>query len=107
MYVPISVGSGRVSTGFVYQVEGTAKAAAAATISLKSEGVLKVTAGSILYAKIPSGQTATFKIVAEIEGKLGRAYRIMVTRVNYKLNPNDSRYKRLLIELPTKLVEFD
>lgn len=106
-YLPISVASGRVSTGFVYQVEGTARGVSTATISSKGVGIFKVTSGSILYSKIPTGKTATFKILGEIKGALGKEYRIVISRVNYKLNPNDLRYKRVILEIPTKTLKFN
>lgn len=107
IYLPISIGSGKVSTGFVYQVEGTAKGKGTAEISSKGTGILKVTAGSIVYAKIPAGKLGTFKMVVEVTGARGKEYRVAITRVNYKLNPNDSRYKRLVLEVPTKTLKFD
>lgn len=106
LYVPVSVGSGRVSTGFIYQIEGTAAGKAKASISGRGDDVSIVTMGSIVYSKIPVGKTASYRIMVEIEDLSKEEYKVVISRINYKLNTNDSRYKRLLLEIPTKSVHF-
>lgn len=106
LYIPISIASGRKSTGFIYQIEGTSGATGIADISFQGKDATTVTSGSISYCKIPIGKTATFKILAEVTGKLGKSYKIVISRINYKLNPNDLRYKRYLTEISTESLKF-
>ncbi len=106
VYIPVSIASGRKSTGLIYHIEGTAGGVATVTISSKGEGIATVTSGSISYCKIPVGKTASFKILAQVTGALGKEYKIVVSRINYKLNPNDLRYRRFLTEIPTEALKF-
>lgn len=106
LYIPISIASGRKSAGFIYQIEGTAGGTSTATIKYKGDGITTVTSGAILYCKIPSGTTATFRIFAQVTGARRKAYKIVVSRINYKLNPNDLRYKRFLTEISTDVLKF-
>ncbi len=106
VYIPVSIASGRKSTGLIYHIEGTAGGVATVTVSSKGEGVATVTSGSISYCKIPAGKIATFKIIAQVTGSLGKEYKIVVSRINYKLNPNDLRYKRFLTEIGTETLKF-
>lgn len=104
IYLPVSIGSGRKSTGFIYQMEGVAAINSKATISYKGEGTTIVTSGSISYCKVPAGKTASFKIFAEIESAKPSGYRFVISRINYKFNPNDMRYKRFITEIGTKFL---
>lgn len=106
LYIPVSVASGRKSTGFIYQIEGTASSVADAEITLKSKDVMTVTSGSISYAKIPAGKTATFKVLAEVTAPLRKEYRLVISRINYKLNPSDLRYKRFVTEIGSEVLKF-
>ena len=106
LYIPLSIASGRKSTGFVYQIEGSTKSSATATISSKGEGIMTVTSGSIAYCKIPAGKTTTFKIHAEVTGAEGKEYSVVISRINYKLNPNDLRYRRFLTEVRSRTLKF-
>ncbi len=106
LYIPTSIASGRKSTGFIYQIEGTAGGTATVDVTFKGEGTMIVTSGTISYCKIPAGMTARFKIVAQVTGSLGKSYKIVVSRINYKLNPNDMRYKRFLTEISTDTLKF-
>lgn len=104
LYIPVSIASGRKSAGFIYQVEGTASSTATATISTK--GAVTVTSGTISYCKILPGKTATFKIFTEVTGAEGKKYTVVISRINYKLNPNDLRYRRFLTEIHTKVLKL-
>lgn len=106
VYIPISAASGRVSSGFVYQIEGDAKGKVSSAVKVQGDGVTKVTSGSILYAKIGVGKTATFRILIEVVGGRNREYKAVISRLNYKLNTNDARYRRFLIEIGTKTVRL-
>lgn len=106
LYVPVSIVSGRKSAGFIYQIEGTTQGSAVATIESKGKEIVTVTSGSISYCKIPAGKIATFKILTEVTGAEGKIYQVVISRINYKLNPNDLRYKRFLTELRTHPLKF-
>jgi hypothetical protein len=105
VFLPVSVASGRKSTGFIYYIEGNKVVSSAAQITVKGDGITMVAAGTIPYCKIPAGRTAHFRIFAEIDSKLPKQYRLVVSRINYKLNPNDPRYKRLITEISTNFVK--
>lgn len=106
LYIPVSIASGRVSTGFVYQIEGTGEAIASATIASQGKDTTRVTFGSIEYCKIPPGKIASFKIITKVKGKRPKKYKFVLSRINYKLNPNDSRYKRVLTEISTDFIQL-
>ncbi len=107
LYLPISIASGKKSTGFIYQIEGTAEGTISTTdISCRGEGVAKVTLGTLLYAKIPAGKTASFRILIEMRGGVGKEYKIVINRINYKFSPSDARYIRFDTEISSKTVKF-
>jgi hypothetical protein len=106
LYIPISIASGRKSAGFIYHIEGTAEGASTATITCKGNDIVTVTSGSISYSKIPAGKTALFTIMAEVTGVEGKFYKIVLSRINYKINPNDLRYKRFLTEIASTELRF-
>jgi hypothetical protein len=62
--------------------------------------------GTLLYAKIPAGKTASFEIRAEIRGAFAKKYQIVFTRLNYKLQLTDARYQQYLKEIPSDIVTF-
>lgn len=100
VYIPISIASGKKTAGFMYQIEGTAEGSiATANIKVRGEGVSQVTVGTLHYAKVAAGKTASFEIRAAIKGRPGKAYKIVFTRLNYKLNLTDVRYKQYLKEI--------
>jgi hypothetical protein len=100
VFIPISIASGKKTAGFMYQIEGTAEGSLAnADVKVRGEGVSQVTVGTLLYAKIPAGKNASFEIRAAIRGKSGKAYKIVFTRLNYKLNLADARYQQYLKEI--------
>jgi hypothetical protein len=108
IFVPLSVASGKKVAGFMYQIEGTAEGQIDTTdIKTRGDGVEQVTIGTLLYAKIPAGKTASFQIQATIRGKFGKVYKIVFTRLNYKLNLTDARYQQYLKEIPSESVKFD
>ena len=107
VFVPISIASGKKMAGFMYQIEGTAEGLlATAEIKVRGEGVTQVTVGTLHYAKIPSGQTASFEIRATIKGESGKSYKIVFTRLNYKLNLSDARYHQYLKEIHGESVKI-
>ena len=108
VYVPVSVASGKKATSFIYQIEGTAIGSISrASVTARGEGTMQITLGTILYCKIPAGKKAAFRIQIEIKGKIGKSYKIVINRINYKLNPSDTRYKRFQKEISTKLIRFN
>ena len=107
VFVPLSVASGKKTAGFMYQIEGTAEGSIVTTdTKVRGEGVSQVTVGTLLYAKIPAGKTASFQIQATIKGNFGKTYKIVFTRLNYKLQITDARYQQYLKEIPSKSVKF-
>lgn len=107
VFIPISIASGKKTAGFMYQIEGTGIATIASTgMKIRGDGVLQVTLGTLLYAKIPAGKTASVKIQAIIRGALGKQYKIVFTRLNYKLHLADARYQQYLKEIHTDSVSF-
>lgn len=100
VFIPLSIASGKKTAGFMYQIEGTAPGSiATANITVRGEGVTQVTVGTLLYAKIPAGKTATFQIHAVVRGFFSKAYKIVFTRLNYKLQLTDTRYQQYLKEI--------
>ena len=107
VFIPISIASGKKIAGFMYQIEGTAPGSiATADIRVRGEGVMQVTLGTLLYAKIPTGKTASFEIRATTRGAFGKTYKIVFTRLNYKLNLTDARYQQYLKEIHSESVKF-
>jgi hypothetical protein len=107
VFVPVSIASGKKAAGFMYQIEGTAPGSiATADIKARGEGVSQVTLGTLLYAKIPAGKTALFTIHATTRGAFGKQYRIVFTRLNYKLHLTDARYQQYLKEIHSESVAF-
>lgn len=107
VFIPVSVASGKKAAGFMYQIEGTAPGSIVTTdIKTRGEGVSHVTLGTLLYAKIPAGKTATFLIYATIRGKFGKQYKIVFARLNYKLHLTDARYQQYLKEIHSDSVLF-
>lgn len=105
VFIPLSIASGKKTAGFMYQIEGTAPGSiATADIKVRGEGVTQVTVGTLLFAKIPAGKTATFQIHATVRGAYGNAYKIVFTRLNYKLNLTDARYQQYLKEIHSESI---
>lgn len=107
IYLPVSVASGKKPTGFVYQIEGTAEGSIVTTdISCKGDQITQITLGTLVYCKIPVGITATFRIRVEIRGQLGKSYRVVMRQLNYKLDPGDARYQKLLQNIYGRMLKF-
>ncbi|MBC7836629.1 hypothetical protein H7X87_02515 [Acetobacteraceae bacterium] len=107
IYIPLSFASGKKATGFVYQIEGTVEGIiSTAKISCRGEGITQVVLGTLLYVKIPTGKTASFHIIVDIKGGLGKEYKIVINRINYKLNPSEARYKKFDAAISTKTLQF-
>lgn len=105
VFIPLSIASGKKTAGFMYQIEGTAPGSiATADIKVRGEGVTQVTVGTLLFAKIPAGKTATFQIHATVRGAYGNAYKIVFTRLNYKLQLTDARYQQYLKEIHSESI---
>ena len=107
VYVPLSIASGKKVAGFMYQIEGTAAGAIiTANVEVKGEGVSQVSVGTLRYAKVPAGKTASFEIRAAIKGSFSKTYKLIFTRLNYKLTLTDARYQQYLKEIHSKSVLF-
>lgn len=105
VFIPLSIASGKKPTGFLYQIEGTAAGAiGTATIKCRGEGITEITVGTIQFAKIPTGSTATFTIQITIEGKRAKIYNINLTKINYKLSLTVARYQSYTKELRSRSV---
>ncbi|MGB4076241.1 MAG: hypothetical protein WBK28_00865 [Minisyncoccia bacterium] len=108
VYIPLSIASGKKPTGFVYQIEGTAEGTIVTTdISCKGAGVTQVTLGTIVYSKIPAGKTATFRILVEMRGRVGKAYGIIISRIHYKQSPSDARYQKFPADIHSSTLKFN
>ena len=107
IFIPLSIASGKKPTGFVYQIEGTAEGEIVTTaISCRGDGVTQITLGTLLYCKIPSGMTATFRIRIEIRGKVGKSYRVVIHQLHYKRNTSEARYLKYSSDISTKMLKF-
>lgn len=107
IYIPLSIASGKKPTGFVYQIEGTVQGFILATdITCKGEAITQITLGTIVYSKIPAGMTGAFKIRVEIRGQVGKSYRVLIRQINYKFDPGDARYQKLLQNIHGKMLKF-
>ncbi len=107
VFIPLSIASGKKPAGFMYLIEGTAEGTiATAEVKCRGEGVTQVTLGTLLFAKIPAGKTAVFRIQTTIRGKFGKTYKIIIGRINYKLNLTDARYMQYLKALTSDHVKF-
>ncbi len=105
--IPLSIASSQKPTGFMYQIEGTGEGSVSkADVTVRGDGVTLVTVGTLVYAKIPATKTATFRIQATIRGKLGKSYKIIINRINYKLALTDARYQQYLKPIVSDSVKF-
>jgi hypothetical protein len=105
--VPLSISSGKTVTGFMYYIEGTGESTvASATVEVRGDGVQQIAIGTLLYAKIPAGKTATFRLHIIIRGQVGKSYRIICNRLNYKHMLTDSRYQQYLKPISSKQLRF-
>jgi len=107
VFIPLSIASGKKQTGFIYQIEGTGESSiVTAQVKSRGEEVTQVTLGTIVYAKIPPQKTAEFTIQVEIRGRVGKVYKFLIHRINYKLAVTDARYNQYLKEIPSDTLKF-
>ncbi len=107
VFVPISIASGKKTAGFMYQIEGMSESLIGnANVKVRDTGVTQVKLGTLLFAKISAGKTATFQIRAKIQGKENKKYKIVITRLNYKLNLTQARYNQYLKSIDSKTVNL-
>jgi hypothetical protein len=107
VFIPVSVASGKKPAGFVYEIEGT-KEGTLSTTSIKCEGedISQITLGTIVYCKISATKTGTFRIVVETQGKLGGEYKVVINRIDYKYDPSDARYMKLVSDFSSETAKF-
>lgn len=107
VFIPLSIASSQKPTGFMYQIEGTGEGSVSnASVTVRGEDVTQVTVGTLVYVKIPPTKIATFRILATIKGKVGKTYKITITRINYKLAITDPRYQQYLKPIVSDSVKF-
>ena len=107
VFIPTSLASGRKVAGFMYQIEGTAEGSVqSSNIKVKGAGVSQVMLGTLRFAKVLPGKTARFEIQATIKGSFNEVYKLVFTRLNYKLNLADLRYRQYLKAISSKSVKF-
>ncbi len=107
IYIPLSIASGKKTAGFMYQIEGTGEGSIiGAEVRVRGEGIAQVKVGTLLYAKVSATKKAAFEIRAAIKGKAGKVYKLVFTRLNYKLNINEVRYQQYLKEIHSDKVTF-
>lgn len=107
VFIPLSIASGKKQTGFIYQIEGTGDSSiATAKVKCRGEGITQVTLGTIVYAKIPPLKTAEFNIQISIRGKMGKVYKFLIHRINYKMAATDTRYRQYSKEIPSDTLKF-
>lgn len=107
VFIPLSIASGKKVAGFMYHVEGTAEGSLATTeLTVRGDVVSQVTIGTLRYARILGGTSAEFQIKASVRGRSGKAYQIVFTRLNYKTNLQETRYRQYLKEFRSSTVKF-
>ena len=107
IYVPLSMASGKKVAGFMYQIEGTAAGTiVSAAVDVSGAKVSQVSVGTLRYAKVPAGTTAVFEIRSVIKGGFGKTYKLVFTRLNYRLTLTDARYQQYLKEIHSENVSF-
>ncbi len=107
VYIPVSIASSQKPTGFMYYIEGTAAGSVVnGDVSVRGEGVTQTTIGTLVYATIPKGKTATFRLNITTRGQLGKEYKVIINRINYKLSLTDSRYQQYLKPIVSDPVKF-
>ncbi len=107
VFIPMSIASGKKTAGFMYHIEGTGAGSILATdIQVRGEGVSQVTVGTLLYAKIPTSKTASFRIQVSIRGSFAKTYKIVFPRINYKLLLTEHLYHQYLKEIHSESVKF-
>jgi hypothetical protein len=107
VFVPISIASGKKTAGFMYHIEGSAESSlAGASIGVRGTRVTQVKLGTLLFARIPAGVSARFRLRAKIRGKEDEQYQLVISRLNYKLDLAQTRYHRYLKPINSKTVKL-
>lgn len=107
VFIPLSIASGKKQTGFIYHIEGTGDSSIiSANVKCSGDGVTKVTLGTIVYAKIPPLKIGTFSVQIEIRGKIGKSYKFLIHRINYKLAVTEARYSQYTSEIMSDTLKF-
>ncbi len=107
IFIPLSIASGKTVAGLMYQIEGTAAGSIeTASLQVEGKGVSQITVGTLLFARVPKGVTASFEARVSIRGSFGKSYKLVFTRLNYKLALSDVRYQQYLKEMYSKEVMF-
>jgi hypothetical protein len=107
VYIPLSIASGKKTAGFMYQIEGTDEGSiVSAEVRVRGERVSQVMVGTLTYAKVPAKAKAAFEIRSTIKGKPGKVYKLVFTRINYKLSIAEARYQQYLKEIQSDKVTF-
>ncbi len=107
LYVPLSIASGKTVAGIMYQIEGTGESTVAnAGVEIRTRGLTQISVGTLRYLVIPKGKTAELELVVTVRGKVGKNYRIVLNRLNYKLATADVRYQQYLKPLGSKSMRF-
>ncbi len=103
VFVPLTIASGKTTSGFMYHIDGTSESAIGrAGVSVSGEGVKRITIGSLDYAELPPTVTGLFQLEVVIKGRVGQTYQVVINRINYKLALTDTRYQQYLKPLPSK-----
>lgn len=107
VFVPLSIATGKRVAGMMYHIEGTDTASPERSeLTVRGEGVAQVTLGTLVFAKVPSVSRATFEARVTIAGSLAKTYRLIFTRLNYKLALTDARYRQYRKEIRSEVVKF-
>lgn len=105
--IPISIASGKRTAGFMYYIEGTAEGSiVTAKVTVRGDAVTQIKLGTLTFAKIPAYSTASFRILIEINGKVGKTYKIVISRLNYKFALTEARYQQYLKPIISSSVKF-
>jgi hypothetical protein len=105
--IPLSMASGKKTAGLMYHIEGTGEGAVAGTdVRVSGDGVCQITIGTLQFCKIPAGSTAEFRVQVNTRGQAGKTYRIIISRLSYKLSLTETRYQQYLRPLPSTAVKF-
>jgi hypothetical protein len=107
VFVPLSIATGKKVAGMMYYIEGTDTATPEQSeLTVRGEGVTQVTLGTLVFAKVPEGRRAIFEMRVTIAGSLAKTYRLIITRLNYKLALTDARYQQYRKEIRSAGVKF-
>lgn len=105
VYVPLSIASGKKTAGLMYQIEGEREGSiVTAEVRVQGEDVTQVKVGTLLFAKVPAGSSGVLELRITIRGSFGKAYRVIITRLNYKLQLADVRYQQYIKEISSRTV---